>query len=205
MRKGLTVVFILVGIVAAYFLGANSSVPLILDDMEDYEEKLVETDKQFIKSGQKININGYVIDGEEYYRLKDLEDILGFSTKTDDTNKTIELMPDREIQVNNFKPQDFKEYSLEIDYQDNRVEVEYDRKTKGIEARYLNKKTGEKIRGEEAENLIESKLLPIDYSAGEDDIINKTIESLGLDQNYKKFELDIEYMDKSEFQIEKIK
>lgn len=158
-------------------------------------------DKQLVVNGQKVNVVGYVIDGQEYYNLKDLEHTLGYTMEYD--GDKINIASEKDVNIYKFNPSDYKEYSLEIEYPDYKVDIEYDRKTSQIQAKYVNKKTGKNLKGEEAALIIENKLLTIDYGAGEDDIVNTILKNLTLDESYREFDLDIDFTDGKEFKIER--
>lgn len=210
MEKFVKVLIVVILVIAAFFVGARFvNVDVMETDIVQEgsatSTDLVKVDKQLISNGQKVNVDGYVIDGNEYYRLKDLEHTLGFEMKTDETKKTIELVSSGEIKINNFNPSDFKEYDLKIVYPEDKVDIQYDRGQSMIYAKYSQKQSGKNLKGKDAELIIENKLLTIDYKAGEDDIVNTILKNLGLENNYKELELEIEFADGTEFQIEQTK
>lgn len=159
--------------------------------------------KQLVVNGQNVNVDGYIINGKEYYNLEDLEHTLGFTMKEDESNNRIDIQSEKDVNIYKFNPKDYRDYSLEVEYNDYEVEVDYERKEGMVQAKYVNKKTGKKIKGPDAALLIESKLLTIDYGAGEEDIINTILSNLNLDSNYREFELEIDFVDGREFEIKR--
>lgn len=182
--------------------------------------KIVKNTAPIYKNGQLINMSAYNIGGNNYFKLRDIGKEIGFDVGFDNKTKSVLIntsdrpsqlvpqvnKPEAERPLNppiNNSLSDLYEYELSIEYiYDKDIEYEYKISNgSNVKAKYENEITNEKLYGPEAERLIEGKLLNLDYSLARDQVIENVLNSLGVDKNYKEFELEIEYRNKPKLKI----
>ena len=100
---------------------------------------------------------------------------------------------------------DLKELEISIEYKRGSVELEYSIKKDGsIKAEFENEFTKEKLKGLEAQTKIEAILEGLNLSDNSQEaIVTCILEKLELDQNYKKFELEVDFNNGTKYEFER--
>lgn len=168
------------------------------------------------KDGKKVELASYTIGGNNYFKLRDLGEHLGFGVGYDNSTKTVMINSDGSVPSGSSdKPKDgstaksgiknLEEYKLKIEY--NKDDIEYKYKIEGdgsVTAVYDDAVKNIEWKGKKAQELIENKLLHLDYSKSKTEIIDSMLESLGEPKDYKKIKLEIEYKDgRDKFEFER--
>lgn len=101
---------------------------------------------------------------------------------------------------------DFREIDIDIDYADRKefeADIDY-HESRAIEAKVENELNNELFRGKEAFDYIFDRIKDIDFSSGRSDadIIADIISAFDLPDDYQKFEIEIEFNDGTEREIE---
>lgn len=98
-----------------------------------------------------------------------------------------------------------KELEISIEYKRGSVELEYSIKKDGsIKAEYENEFTKEKLKGLEAQTKIEEILEGLNLSSNSQEaIVTFILDKLELDQNYKKFELEVDFNNGTKYEFER--
>lgn len=126
----------------------------------------------------------------------------GTNTNKPDTNN-------QGIQNNNVTPSEttennnafnFRDFDLDVEYEkDQSFEVDFENDDRGLEAKIENELNNETVSGDEAYE----RLRPIfenftfDQNTSEDDVISEVLNAFNLHTNYKKFDLEIDFIDGS--------
>ncbi len=96
-----------------------------------------------------------------------------------------------------------KELEVEIEYKNFDVELQYEVKKNGkVEAKYENEFTGEKVKGAKAQSIIEGIFADFNMkSTNKNQIVTHVLGELKLKNNFKKFQYEVEFPNKSEFEF----
>ncbi|WP_167630164.1 YusW family protein [Listeria valentina] len=96
-----------------------------------------------------------------------------------------------------------KDLDVEIEYKNFDVELQYEVKKNGkVEAEYENEFTGEKVKGAKAQSIIEGIFADFDMnSTNKNQIVTHVLGELKLKNNFKKFQYEVEFPNKSEFEF----
>ncbi|SDJ02308.1 YusW family protein [Natribacillus halophilus] len=106
-----------------------------------------------------------------------------------------------------FESLPFKEFELDVEYDDDaEYDADYEHEGGAPEAEIEEERDGKEIEisGDEALNEL-SGILPnmdIDENTNREEIINAALDAFELDSNYKELEIDIEFLDGQEMEIE---
>jgi len=100
---------------------------------------------------------------------------------------------------------DYNEFELEVEYDNNEeYEAEIEQKEGMIKAELEDEINGEDLKDEEAFDKIYPfvKQLTIEKDTDKEDVIAEVLDVFNLDDNYKKFELEITFSDGVEMEFE---
>ncbi|GGC77017.1 YusW family protein [Enterococcus wangshanyuanii] len=95
--------------------------------------------------------------------------------------------------------QSMKEIDVDIEYKNKDIELEYDVKSDGtVKAKFENEFTGEKMSGVRAQQKIEAIFAGLDVrNSSQTQIKNHVITKLNANQNFKKFDFKVKFVDKT--------
>ncbi|QQK75462.1 hypothetical protein HUG15_07630 [Salicibibacter cibarius] len=100
----------------------------------------------------------------------------------------------------------YDEFELEAEYSHGEYEAEYDYEGGNPEAEIEDTRNGEDIEMEGEEALEElAGILPemdIDENSGDDDILDAAIDAFNLDEDYSELEVEAEFFDGGETEVE---
>ncbi len=95
---------------------------------------------------------------------------------------------------------DFTDFSLDVQYSDTEsYEVDYDNEQSGVEAS-IEELDNNKITGDEAYKQLEPIFANFTFDANtpEDQVVAEVLKAFDLKENYKEFDLEIQYADGTE-------
>lgn len=102
----------------------------------------------------------------------------------------------------------FSSFDLDVEYdQFKSFEIEYENEASGMEAKIKDELNNRKISGDEAFQELQSRFeqFKFDASTSEQDVVNEVLNSFELSDNYKEFELDVQFADGTEKEYNVIK
>ncbi len=102
----------------------------------------------------------------------------------------------------------FSSFDLDVEYDEFKsFEIEYENEASGMEAKIKDELNNRKISGDEAFQELQSRFeqFKFDASTPEQDVINEVLQSFELSDNYKEFELDVQFADGTEKEYNIIK
>ncbi|MGX7418262.1 YusW family protein [Carnobacterium gallinarum] len=96
-----------------------------------------------------------------------------------------------------------KDIEIDIEYKKKDIELDYEVKSNGtVKAKYVNEFTGEKIEGKVAQAKIEGVLAGLDVkNSSKSDIAKHVLAKLNAGSDYKKFQFEVKYADKSKVEF----
>lgn len=96
----------------------------------------------------------------------------------------------------------FTDLSVEVDMsdQDEALDFSYEEERGQVEAEYENKTDGVDLTGDDAFNELEQGLSQLNLTPDtpDDEVIKQVVEAFGIDANFKKIEIEIDYADGSD-------
>lgn len=96
----------------------------------------------------------------------------------------------------------FTDLSVEVDMsdQDEALDFSYEEERGQVEAEYENKTDGVVLTGDDAFNELEQGLSQLNLTPDtpDDEVIKQIVEAFGIDANFKKIEIEIDYADGSD-------
>lgn len=130
---------------------------------------------------------------------------------TDDENVS-EVPQDVPVEENQTKSQNgtnqttdspfhFTHFDLDVDYSENQdYDVDYENERESMEAEIDDDKGNNHLKGEEAFNVLRSifEQLTFDQNTPNEDVISETIKAFNLDEDFQKFELEVQFTDGTE-------
>ncbi|WP_170289355.1 YusW family protein [Metabacillus lacus] len=98
----------------------------------------------------------------------------------------------------------FKEFELEVEYEDGTYEAEYEGTELGEEGEIEDGLNGSELKGEEAVSALKARLdnLTITADSQDQEVIQEVLEKFQLPEDYKSFKLKINYTDDREVRYE---
>ncbi|WP_096438375.1 YusW family protein [Alteribacter populi] len=100
----------------------------------------------------------------------------------------------------------FKDFELDVEYNHGDYEVEYEYNNGNPEAEIDDTRQGETIsmEGQEALEELESPLTSLEITSdmNHEEVIDATIEAFDLEEDYLEFEIEVEYFDDTEAEVE---
>ncbi|PYZ95530.1 hypothetical protein CR205_18545 [Alteribacter lacisalsi] len=99
----------------------------------------------------------------------------------------------------------FSDFELEVEYNGDEYEAEYEYNNGNPEAKIEDKQGGteEEISGQEALDELEPILSDLELNADmdEQEMIDTVLTAFNLDDNYDKFELEVEFFDEGKVEV----
>ncbi len=128
------------------------------------------------------------------------------NTATEDNANNDNTATDNNTTNENSGSITFTSFDLDVDYDNFKsFEVEYDNENDGMEAKIEDERNNQKLRGDEAFQELQNRFesFKFDQTTSNDEVIKEVLDSFELDDNYKKFDLEIQYSDGTEKEYQK--
>lgn len=124
-------------------------------------------------------------------------------TSAPEAESTEDASPSGEAEgTSDGKTYGFTDLSVEVDMpdQDEALDFSYEEERGQVEAEYENKTDGVDLTGDDAFNELEQGLSQLNLTPDtpDDEVIKQVVEAFGVDANFKKIEIEIDYADGSD-------
>lgn len=124
-------------------------------------------------------------------------------TSAPEAESTEDASPSGEAEgTSDGKTYGFTDLSVEVDMpdQDEALDLSYEEERGQVEAEYENKIDGVDLTGDDAFNELEQGLSQLNLTPDtpDDEVIKQVVEAFGVDANFKKIEIEIDYADGSD-------
>ena len=124
-------------------------------------------------------------------------------TSSPEAESTEDASPSGEAEgTSDGKTYGFTDLSVEVDMpdQDESLDLSYEEERGQVEAEYENKIDGVDLTGDDAFNELEQGLSQLNLTPDtpDDEVIKQVVEAFGVDANFKKIEIEIDYADGSD-------
>ncbi|WP_444684907.1 YusW family protein [Alkalicoccus luteus] len=100
----------------------------------------------------------------------------------------------------------FYEFDLDVDYGDQEYEAEYEYNDGTPEAQIEDSRDGDELSltGEGALEELEGPLteLDLDADSSDDEVMDQVMNAFGIEEGYEEFEVEIEFFDDDELEVE---
>jgi len=102
----------------------------------------------------------------------------------------------------------FTDFDLDVDYGNNQeYDVDYDNEPNGMEAEIKDDKGNTRLKGDKAFAVLSPifESLTFDQNTPNEEVISEVLNAFSLDENYRSFELEVQFTDgtKKEYQNRK--